>query len=238
MNVYGFTRVSTLRQSLTRQIVNIKSVYPNAIIIKEYYSGTTNNRPEWLKLKKTIKPGQKIVFDSVSRLSRNAEEGFQDYQELFNRDVELVFLNEPHINTSVYKQSLNNAIKLDIATGNKAVDEYFNGNIELINKLLMKLAQEQIRIAFDQSEKEIKDLHQRISEGIRESKKQIGLKKGTKLETKKAIKCKEVITQRIHLLDSGELNDADLIKLCECSRNSYYKYKKQVKLNLSTKNRS
>ena len=238
MNVYGFTRVSTLRQLLTRQIVNIKSVYPNAIIIKEYYSGTTNNRPEWLKLKKTIKPGQKIVFDSVSRLSRNAEEGFQDYQELFNRDVELVFLNEPHINTSVYKQSLNNAIKLDIATGNKAVDEYFNGNIELINKLLMKLAQEQIRIAFDQSEKEIKDLHQRISEGIRESKKQIGLKKGTKLETKKAIKCKEVIKQRIHLLDSGELNDADLIKLCECSRNSYYKYKKQVKLNLSTKNRS
>ena len=230
--VYGMTRVSTLRQSLSRQIANIRSIYPDAMIIKEYYTGTTNNRPEWVKLKKVVRTGDKIVFDSVSRLSRNAEEGFQDYQELFNRDVELVFLKEPHINTSVYKQSLNNAIKLDITTGNKAVDEYFNGNIELINKLLMKLAQEQIKIAFEQSEKEIKDLHQRISEGIRESKKQIGLKKGTKLQTRKAIKCREVITQRIHLLDSGELTDADLIKLCECSRNSYYKYKKQVKQEL------
>jgi IMP dehydrogenase/GMP reductase len=127
-------------------------------------------------------------------------------------------------------------LNLSISTGNKAVDEYFKGNITLINRLLMKLAQEQIKIAFEQSEKEIKDLHQRISEGIRESKKQIGLKKGTKLQTKKAIKCREVITQRIHLLDSGELNDADLIKLCECSRNSYYKYKKQVKSNLATNN--
>jgi DNA invertase Pin-like site-specific DNA recombinase len=233
MTVFGVARVSTLKQSLKRQITNIKAVYPDAVIIKEYYTGTTSNRPEWVKLKKTIKSGQKIVFDSVSRMSRNLEEGFQDYQELFNRNVELVFLKEPHINTSVYRQSLNNAINLEISTGNNAVDEYFNGNIDLINRLVMKLAQEQIRIAFEQSEKEIKDLHQRIREGIRESNKPIGLKKGTKLDTKKAKLCREIITQRLNLVDSGELTDAELIKLCDCSRNSYYKYKKQVKSNLS-----
>jgi DNA invertase Pin-like site-specific DNA recombinase len=234
MTTYGFARVSTLKQSLKRQITNIKAAYPGAIIVKEYYTGTTSNRPEWAKLRKTVKSGQTIVFDSVSRMSRNLDEGFQDYQELFTRNVELVFLKEPHINTSVYRQSLNNAINLEINTGNNAVDEYFNGNIELINRLVMKLAQEQIKIAFEQSEKEIKDLHQRIREGIRESNRPIGLKKGTKLDTKKAKNCREIIKQRINLLDSGELSDSDLIKLCDCSRNSYYKYKKQVKQSLIT----
>jgi DNA invertase Pin-like site-specific DNA recombinase len=62
MKVYGMTRVSTLRQSLSRQIANIKSVYPDATIIKEYYTGTTNNRPEWLKLKKVVRTGDRIVF--------------------------------------------------------------------------------------------------------------------------------------------------------------------------------
>ena len=52
---------------------------------------------------------------------------------------------------------------------------------------MMALAEEQIKAAFDQSEKEVTDLHSRISQGIREAKKnetQIGLAKGTTLTTK------------------------------------------------------
>ena len=54
----------------------------------------------------------------------------------------------------------------------------------------MALAEEQIKAAFDQSEKEVLDLLSRISQGLREAKKngsQIGLPKGTTLETKKSI---------------------------------------------------
>ena len=57
------------------------------------------------------------------------------------------------------------------------MDEYFKGNIELINNLLLALAEEQIKTAFEQSEKEVKDLHSRISQGMRESKNQ-GVKIG------------------------------------------------------------
>jgi DNA invertase Pin-like site-specific DNA recombinase len=96
----------------------------------------------------------------------------------------------------------------------------------------MALAEEQIKAAFDQSEKEVTDLHSRISQGIREAKKngtQIGLVKGTKLTTKKSIECKAIIKK--HSKDfGGTLEDPDVIKLCDCSRNSYYKYKKEVKL--------
>lgn len=95
----------------------------------------------------------------------------------------------------------------------------------------MALAEEQIKAAFDQAEKEVTDLHSRISQGIREAKKngtQIGLTKGTTLTTKKSLECISII--RKHSKDfGGSLDAPDVIKLCGCSRNSYYKYKRELK---------
>ena len=114
---------------------------------------------------------------------------------------------------------------------NAAVDSFFKGNIELINNFMMALAEQQIKAAFEQSEKEVTDLHSRISQGMREAKKngvKIGLPKGTSLTTKKSIKCKALIKK--HSKDfGGTLDDPDVMKLCGCSRNSYYKYKKEVR---------
>lgn len=230
MSVYAYCRVSTKKQKLDRQISNILSVYPNAILKTEHFTGTTTARPQWEQLKKMLMKGDTIVFDSVSRMSRNAEEGFADYQELFSLGVNLEFIKEPHINTEVYKQSMAKALNIEVNTGNEAVDEYFAGNMELVNKLLMKLAQQQIKLAFLQSEKEVTDLHQRISEGMREGKikgSQIGLEKGTTLTTKKSIDCKKVIQTHSKTF-GGSLLDEEVIKLCGCSRNSYYKYKKEL----------
>ena len=105
-----------------------------------------------------IKTGDTIVFDSVSRMSRNAEEGFKDYKMLYERGVPLVFLNEPLINTSFFEATKNNLLNIDITTGNAAVDTFFKGNIELINNFMMALAEEQIKATFDQAEKEVTDL--------------------------------------------------------------------------------
>lgn len=57
---------------------------------------TKQDRPEWNKLYKKAKAGDTIIFDSVSRMSRNADEGFCLYEELYNKGIELVFLKEPH----------------------------------------------------------------------------------------------------------------------------------------------
>ena len=167
--LYGYCRISRAKQSIDRQIRNIKAEYDIAVIVAEQYSGTTTNRPEWNKLYKKVKEGDTVVFDSVSRMSRNADEGFALYEELFNRGIELVFLKEPHINTSTYKQALQNNVSL---TGTN-VDFILEG----VNKYLLALAKEQIRIAFEQSEKEVEDLHQRTREGIATARlngKQIG----------------------------------------------------------------
>ena len=184
---------------------------------------TRMERKEWMKLYVKIKSGDTIVFDSVSRMSGNADDGFSAYEELFNRGVVLIFLKEPHINTDTYKKALESNIDL---TGTN-VDYILEG----INKYLMSLAKEQIRLAFEQSEKEVEDLHQRTKEGIETARlngKQIGQRKGAKLNVRKANEAKEVIQR--HSKDfGGSLDDQDVIKLAGISRNSYYKYKRELK---------
>ena len=209
----------------------LHQIYPKVAIIREFYTGTTQNRPEWEKFIPKVKKDDTIVFDSVSRMARNSAEGFQDYKMLYERGVHLVFLNEPLINTSVLDATKNKLLNINIETGNAAVDTFFKGNIELINNFIMALAEEQIKAAFDQAEKEVVDLHSRISQGIREAKlngTQIGLIKGTNLTTKTSIECKAIIKK--HAKDfGGTLDDPDVMKLCGCSRNSYYKYKREIK---------
>ena len=221
--IYGYCRISRAKQSIERQIRNIKAVYPEAVIIEEVFTRTRIDRKEWNKLTSKVKCGDTIVFDSVSRMSGNAEEGFTAYEELYNSGVNLVFLKEPHINTDTYKQALQNNVVLTGGT----VDYILEG----VNKYLLALAKEQIRLAFQQSEKEVEDLHQRTREGLITAKlngKQVGQKKGAKLTTKKSIAAKEVIAK--HSKDfNGTLSDIDVMKLTGLSRNTYYKYKAEMK---------
>lgn len=221
--IYGYCRISRAKQSIERQIRNIKAVYPDAIIIEEVFTRTRIDRKEWNKLTSKVVCGDTIVFDSVSRMSGNAEEGFEAYEELYNRGVNLVFLKEHHIDTDTYKQALQNNIALTGGT----VDYILEG----INKYLMALAKEQIRLAFEQSEKEVEDLHQRTREGLITAKlngKQVGQKQGAKLTTKKSIAAKNVIKK--HSKDfCGTLDDTEVMKLAGLARNTYYKYKRELK---------
>ena len=106
MKVYGYCRISRKQQNIERQVRNIKTVYPEAVIVQEAFTGTkVEGRKEFEKLLKAVKAGDSIIFDSVSRMSRNAEDGFQLYQSLLQHGVELIFLKEPHINTATYKEA-------------------------------------------------------------------------------------------------------------------------------------
>ena len=207
---YGYCRISRPKQSIERQIRNV-------------FTRTRMDRRQWQLLMKRVKAGDTIIFDSVSRMSGNAEEGFAAYEELFNRGVNLVFLKEPHINTDTYKKALENNVQL---TGSN-VDYILEG----VNRYLMELAKEQIRLAFEQSEKEVEDLHQRTREGIETARlngKQIGRKKDAKITTKKSIASKEII--RKHSRDfNGTLSDVEVMQLTGLSRNTYYKYKRELK---------
>lgn len=220
---YGYTRISTARQNIERQVRNIKKEYPEAHIIKEVFTGTQiQSRKELKKLLKQVKPGDRIIFDSVSRMSRNAEDGFELYERLFNESVELFFLKEPQINTQTYKKAIESNIQL---TGTN-VDFILEG----INKYLMALAKEQIRLAFEQAQKEVDDLHQRTKEGIQTARlngKQIGQQEGAKLHVKKAAPAKEMI-KRYNKDFGGQLNNEETWKLAGISKMTFYKYKREI----------
>ena len=229
---YGYCRISTPKQSIDRQKRNISSAYPDAVIVEEVFTGTkTDGRKAFEKLCKTVKPGDTIIFDSVSRMSRNATEGFEQYQAFFNNGVELVFLKEQHINTATFKQAMEKQIDTAFDSGDKATNELMQAITEAINRYMMRLAEKQIIIAFEQSEKEVEDLHQRTREGIETARlqgKQIGQKQGAKLNVKKEAPAKAKILEYSKTF-GGTLDDADCIKVTGLSRNTYYKYKKELK---------
>jgi DNA invertase Pin-like site-specific DNA recombinase len=221
---FGYCRISTGRQNIERQERNIRIAYPNAVIVKEVYTGTKfQGRKELEKILDKVQAGDTIIFDSVSRMSRDAEEGFRLYEELFQRDISLVFLKEPHINTETYKRAVKNQINM---TGDK-IDLILEG----VNQYLMELAREQIHIAFEQAEKEVSNLHQRTKEGIETARlngRQIGQRKGTVYETRKAKAAKDIIL-RHNKSFGGSLTDEETIKQAGISRKSFYKYKRELR---------
>ena len=95
----------------------------------------------------------------------------------------------------------------------------------------MELAKEQIKLAFDQAEKEVKDLHQRTREGIETARlngKQIGQKPGATLNVKKKEPMKAEII-RLSKDFKGTNTDKEVMRLTGLARNTYYKYKREIK---------
>lgn len=230
--VAAYLRISRKTMNIERQRRNVLALYPDAVIFEEAYTGTKiYGRKEWERLYNAAMAGKvgKIVFDSVSRMSRNAEEGFRLYQALYNAGVELEFIKEPHINTAVYRDNLNKQIEA-VRTGNTDTDELMKAIIDGINKYMMRLAEEQIKITFNQAEKEVLDLHQRVKEGIETARihgKQIGNVKGSKYNVKKAQPIKEAI-KKYSKTFGGTLTDKECIKLIGIAQGTYYKYKKEL----------
>lgn len=221
--IYGYARVSTQSQKIERQINNIKAIEPNAVIFTEKVTGTKLDvRKEFNKLLSIVNKGDTIIFDSVSRMSRNAEEGFKLYQELYSKGVELIFIKESYINTSTYKQAVSQGVEMTGTT----VDSILKG----INEYLMLLAKEQIKIAFEQAEKEVKDLQQRTKEGIAVAKangKRIGRQVGDKVTTNKSIEAKKIILKHSKKFN-GSLTDKEVMVLAKISKATFYGYVKEL----------
>lgn len=223
--IYGYCRTSTTYQTTENQKRQILSEYPSAIIYEDTYTGSTIERPGFSKLLKKIEPGDTIVFVSVSRMSRNETEGFELYEKLFSSNINLIFLNEHYIDTDTYKNALVSKFE---KTGDN-IDYVLEG----INKYLIALAKDQIKLAFAQAEKELMDIRSRTKVGMQTAKirgSQIGRKKGSVVVTEKKKKALATISK--HSIDfGGSLSDTELIELSGVSRKTFYKYKKELKTN-------
>lgn len=222
MTIYGYARVSTQKQKLERQVQNIKDYCKDAVILTEKYTGKTQNRPVWDSLKTQAVEGDTIVFDEISRMSRNSAEGYQEYRELYDKGVNLVFLQERHLDTDCFRKALTKGVPMT----NTDVDCILRG----VNEYLMILAEKQIQIAFEHAEYELVAKSRNTSNGIQMRKlrgERVGAEKGSTWETKKSKESKKVILKHSKTF-GGSLTDNEVIKMLGLSRNTYYKYKKQM----------
>ena len=231
---------------MERQVRNILNEYPNAKIIQETFSGTKyQGRKELEKLIHVVQTGDTIIFDSVSRMSRNADEGFALYEQLYNQGVNLVFLKEPHINTDTYRKILQEKkIALNLNSGDEATDRLMQSIINALNDYILTLAKRQIQLVFIQSQKEVDDLHQRTREGIetaRRNGKQIGQQKGRVLHIRKKSPVQQLILKysknfngsnsdrEVIAIINSSPNPDDKSQRLHVSLNTYYKYKAELK---------
>ena len=230
---YGYCRISTPKQSIERQVRNISSRFPAAEIIQEVYTGTKfQGRKKMEGLLEKIRPGDTVIFDSVSRMSRDAASGFALYKKLYKDGVNLIFLKEPHINTSTYRDSLNKTVNIDISTGDAPTDTFLNAITDALNNYMLSLAEKQIEMAFASAEEEVRILRERTKEGLVTAKlngKRIGRKTGDKLHVKKAGGIKDAIENKSKDF-LGDKTDRALIQELGISTATYYKYKKELKL--------
>lgn len=230
--IYGYVRVSTLQQNIERQITDITARYPDAIIIRDEFTGKTMDRPGWKALYPKLKKGDVLVFDEVSRMSRDAVEGFRTYQDLYNKGVDLVFLTEPHINTESYRQAMKGSISIDISSGDKATDDLVNTIMDALNRFMMEKVQDDIKRSFEKSQSENEARSRRQKGGIKERQRhnkelevlygkdavnhseyrQIGRAAGDKLKIKKADPIKALIRKYSRDFD-GDNTDPEVMAI-------------------------
>lgn len=242
-----------MRQDVDIQEDAILEKYPNAHVYKEEKSGKgkCSDRPIWTDLEKKLKKGDTVIFSEVSRMSRNAEEGFRVYKALYEKGVNLVFLKESLLNTDLFRQTA------QVAMTGSEVDCILEG----VNKFLMILAEKQIKEAFKRAEEELRLKEARQKEGYAKQKKrnerlaidfpdtykemdeyhQIGREKGDILTVKKEKPIKALIKKLSKEFD-GTNTDKEVLSILanetiviEYTKNSGEKGKRKVSAKIDRK---
>ena len=219
--LYGYTRCVTKKQDPEAQFQNIRDAVPSADFFIDTFTGAkSDGRKAWERMMEAVEPGDTIVFDSITRMEENAEAGVETYIRLYEKGVNLKFIKEPHIDTTVYRTAFHIYISV---VGEGRIGEG-------IYRCLMSLAAAQIHLAYLQAETEAAELRQRAEKCIAAAKqeKRAARPKGAKIRTPK----REHSEKRILELSkdfNGTLPDKDVMKILNISRHAYYNYKRSLK---------
>lgn len=212
-NIFAYERISTKeergKQKFTRQDNAIERYEKEndvkiLMTFKDDASGKDFNRPEWIKLESLLQPGDTIIFKDLYRFTREYENGFKKYMELLNKDIELVFIDNPIICTSYIKNMMNVAAQQT----NRIAKKSLNDTIELL-----------ILVELDRAEQEREITVKRIKDGIAASSKKSGRAEGH------LDKLSDELREDINsFLSDRSIKQIDLMKKHNISRNTLKKY--------------
>lgn len=225
-NYFGYMRISTKeerqKQSFLRQEVALHKYaeehnFEFISILQEDVSGKSfENRKQWKKVEQLAHEGDTIVFKDISRFTRETENGYKKYMELFDRGIELIFIDNPTVSTPYIRKML------DIAKEQNLIAKI---TLENTVKLLLM-------VELDRVEQERLITVKRIKDGIQASNKKSGRKIG-QLD-KMTEELREDIQQ---YLNDRTIKQVDLMKKHNISRNTLKKYVNEEKLKQDNKNK-
>lgn len=101
MSKYAYIRVSTKDQNIDRQIEAMKQEdidRKNMFIDKQ--SGKDFNRVNYKRLMKKLKKDDVLYIKSIDRLGRNYEEIIKEWHQIVCRNIDIVVLDFPLLNTT------------------------------------------------------------------------------------------------------------------------------------------
>lgn len=141
----GYCRVSTNEQNLDRQIESLKD-YGCEKIYCDKSTGKNFNRPDYIKLKDAIRPGDTLVVHEFDRLGRNKRLTLKEIQYFKDNQVRLIALNLP-------TTQLDTSDNLMLDTINNIIIELYTMMAQDEVEKREKRQQEGIRIALEKGVK-------------------------------------------------------------------------------------
>lgn len=223
--VVAYMRISTKeergKQKFTRQEQAIerwqrenRTEITERRIYKDDASGKSFNRKSWKELENDINTGDTIVFKDLCRFTRERDNGYKKYIELLNKGINLIFLDNPTLNTD-YINSMQH-------TANKMKENNIIGGmtLEFVIKLLLVTE-------LDRAEQERIITSKRIVDGIKSSNKKSGRPVG-KIDKMS----KELESDIKKLINDRSIKYVDLMRKHNISRNTLKKYEAIVRESL------
>ena len=121
--VVAYMRISTKeergKQKFTRQEQAIvrwckenNTEIPERRIYRDDASGKIFHRPAWEELEQDIREGDTILFKDIYRFTRERDNGYKKYMELLNKGIEMIFIDNPTLNTEYIKSMQRSADKM------------------------------------------------------------------------------------------------------------------------------
>lgn len=86
---YIYARVSTVEQNVQQQADYLAKKYEHDAVISETFTGTTTERPKFVKLLDKLERGDALIVYHVSRLGRKTSEVLKTLEALQSRKVEV-----------------------------------------------------------------------------------------------------------------------------------------------------
>lgn len=213
---YSYMRISTNteRQNYGRQIKALEKYAQDHNFkyhrqFQEEKSGKSfENRDELAFLESILQAGDTVVFKDLFRFTREGENGYEKYMEWLNRDINMVFIDNPTVCTDYIRQMMKTAAEQDIVTRTA---------MESIIKLL-------IIVELDRGEKQRQYISQSIKDGIAASDKKSGRKEG------QLDKMTDSLKADIELyLSDRTITQISIMKKHDISRNTLKKYAAYIK---------